>query len=210
MKNKKLIALAAAGVLALTAIAGGTIAYFTDTDGATNVITMGKVDIDFDEPGWENPDDVKPGDKYMKDPQITVVDGSEDAYIRAKVTISLTDLEGNPVIDPDTKLPIQPTAAELFEINDGWNPTPDADGYYYYNTSLAGPATVNLFKIKTDENGVEYTVQIPSSWGNKYADTKLIIDIQAEGIQADNFEPQMSGNNIVGWNGVTAETYPGN
>lgn len=206
MKNKKLIALAAAGVLALTGIIGGTVAYFTDTDDATNVITMGKVDVDLEEPGWEDPDDVKPGDQYMKDPQITVAADSEDAYIRAKVTISLKTKDGKDVVDKNGNV-IQPTAAELFEINDGWNPTADADGYYYYNTKLSGPSTVNLFKIKKDAAGNEYTVAIPSTWGNDYADTVLTIDIVAEGIQADNFTPEMNGSLVTGWNGVTPETY---
>ena len=47
---------------------------------------MGHVDVDLEEPGWENPNNVQPGNKYLKDPQISVVDGSEDAYLRAKVT----------------------------------------------------------------------------------------------------------------------------
>ena len=91
MKNKKLIALAIAGVLGIGAIAGGTLAYFTDSDNKTNVITMGHVDVDLEEPGWENPNNVQPGNKYLKDPQISVVDGSEDAYLRAKVTVTLKD-----------------------------------------------------------------------------------------------------------------------
>ena len=205
MKNKKLIVLAIAGVLGIGAIAGGTIAYFTDSDNKTNVITMGHVDVDLEEPGWENPDNVQPGNKYMKDPQITVVEGSEDAYLRAKVTVTLKDKAGNDVMVNGEQL--LPALSELVEINGGWNPTPDANGYYYYNTKVSGPTTVNLFKIKTDDKGNQYTVEIPMSWGNAYSDTVLTIDIVAEGIQADNFEPEMVEGNIVGWNGVTAETY---
>lgn len=205
MKNKKLIALAVAGILGIGAIAGGTLAYFTDSENKTNVITMGHVDVDLDEPRWENPNDVQPGNKYMKDPQISVVEGSEDAYLRAKVTVTLTDKAGNNIMVDGQQL--LPALSEVVDINDGWNPTPDADGYYYYNTKVSAPTTVNLFKIKTDEEGKQYTVEIPMDWGNDYADTVLTIDIVAEGIQADNFTPQMDGNNIVGWNGVTAETY---
>lgn len=204
MKNKKLIALAIAGVLGIGAIAGGTLAYFTDSDNKTNVITMGHVDVDLEEPGWENPDNVQPGNKYLKDPQISVVEGSEDAYLRAKVTVTLKDKNGNDVMVDGEQL--LPALSEVVDINDGWNPTPDADGYYYYNTKVSAPTTVSLFKVK-GEGDNKYTVEIPMEWGNAYADTVLTIDIVAEGIQADNFTPQMDGTNIIGWNGVTAETY---
>ena len=204
MKNKKLIALAIAGVLGIGAIAGGTLAYFTDSDNKTNVITMGHVDVDLEEPGWENPNNVQPGNKYLKDPQISVVDGSEDAYLRAKVTVTLKDKNGNDVMVDGEQL--LPALSEVVDINDGWNPTPDADGYYYYNTKVSAPTTVSLFKVK-GEGENKYTVEIPMSWGNAYADTVLTIDIGAEGIQADNFTPQMDGTNIIGWNDVTAETY---
>lgn len=204
MKNRKLIALAIAGVLGIGAIAGGTLAYFTDSDNKTNVITMGHVDVDLEEPGWENPNNVQPGNKYLKDPQISVVDGSEDAYLRAKVTVTLKDKNGNDVMVDGEQL--LPALSEVVDINDGWNPTPDADGYYYYNTKVSAPTTVSLFKVK-GEGENKYTVEIPMSWGNAYADTVLTIDIVAEGIQADNFTPQMDGTNIIGWNDVTAETY---
>ena len=204
MKNKKLIALAIAGVLGIGAIAGGTLAYFTDSDNKTNVITMGHVDVDLEEPGWENPNNVQPGNKYLKDPQISVVDGSEDAYLRAKVTVTLKDKNGNDVMVDGEQL--LPALSEVVDINDGWNPTPDADGYYYYNTKVSAPTTVSLFKVK-GEGENKYTVEIPMSWGNAYAETVLTIDIVAEGIQADNFTPQMDGTNIIGWNDVTAETY---
>lgn len=204
MKNKKLIALAIAGVLGIGAIAGGTLAYFTDSESKTNVITMGHVDVDLEEPGWENPNNVQPGNKYLKDPQISVVEGSEDAYLRAKVTVTLKDKNGNDVIVNGQQL--LPALSEVVDINDGWNPTPDADGYYYYNTKVSAPTTVSLFKVK-GEGEDKYTVEIPMTWGNDYADTVLTIDIVAEGIQADNFTPEMDGTNIIGWNGVTAETY---
>lgn len=43
--KKKILSLCVVGLLAVTAV-GGTLAYFTDTDGAKNVMTMGSVDID--------------------------------------------------------------------------------------------------------------------------------------------------------------------
>lgn len=50
MKKKKLVALGMVAAMAATAVVGGTLAYFTDTDSKTNVFTAGNVDIE----QWEN------------------------------------------------------------------------------------------------------------------------------------------------------------
>ena len=208
MKKSKLLAcLAMAGVLAIGA---GTYAIFSDkTVERNNIFTIGTgIDGEIFEPNWEGTEEkgveYRPDSTISKDPQISVVDGSEDAYLRAKVTVTLKDKNGNDVMVDGEQL--LPALSEVVDINDGWNPTPDADGYYYYNTKVSAPTTVSLFKVK-GEGENKYTVEIPMSWGNAYADTVLTIDIVAEGIQADNFTPQMDGTNIIGWNDVTAETY---
>lgn len=46
MNRKKLVALVMVLALAFTTLIGGTLAYFTDTDNATNTFTMGGVDIE--------------------------------------------------------------------------------------------------------------------------------------------------------------------
>ena len=43
--KKKIMAMCLVIAMAATAVIGGTLAYFTDTDSATNVMTMGNVDI---------------------------------------------------------------------------------------------------------------------------------------------------------------------
>lgn len=45
MNRKKIVALIMVLALAFTTLVGGTLAYFTDTDDAVNVMTTGKVDI---------------------------------------------------------------------------------------------------------------------------------------------------------------------
>ena len=72
----------------------GTLAYLTDTSGAVNTFTIGKVDIDLNESDIDDDNDTKkneykliPGMTYVKDPTITVEEGSEEAYIRMIVTI---------------------------------------------------------------------------------------------------------------------------
>ena len=43
--KKKLIAILMVAALAVTAVVGGTMAYFTDTDGDVNVMTLGNISI---------------------------------------------------------------------------------------------------------------------------------------------------------------------
>ena len=89
-------------VLLMVATIVGTVAYLTDTEEVVNTFTVGKVNItldeaDVDENGKviegnhrvkENRYHLVPGRKYVKDPTITVVKGSEKSYVRMLVTIN--------------------------------------------------------------------------------------------------------------------------
>ena len=57
MKNRKLVKGIALAAVITALAAGGTAAYLTDFETATNSFTVGKVDIDLDEPNWK-PEDV--------------------------------------------------------------------------------------------------------------------------------------------------------
>ncbi len=48
MKKKKILTMVAAVALVAVIGVGATLAYFTDKDSKTNVVTMGKVDIDLE------------------------------------------------------------------------------------------------------------------------------------------------------------------
>lgn len=95
--KKKIVALCLCVALAVVAIGGATLAYFTDTDEAKNTFTVGNVEIKLDETNVDDPqgDRVQensykliPGVSYVKDPTITVLKGSEDCYVRMKVTLN--------------------------------------------------------------------------------------------------------------------------
>ena len=76
---------------AMLAIAGfGTLAYFTDTETASNSFTVGKVDIGLEEENWEHKEEgesatVIPGTTIPKDPVVTIKEGSLESYIRMVV-----------------------------------------------------------------------------------------------------------------------------
>lgn len=199
--NKKLklglASLALVGVM----VVGGSLAYFTDTDTKTNVVTLGQVDgslkEDTDEEntkvtdeGIEYLDPVTPGKELSKKPYLSLAEDSEDAYARVKITVNGVDGEGvaiNPVV-----------LNELgFDFNnaEGWHFA--EDGYVYYNTKL------------TQENAttpyIFTTVTFPSKWGNEMANAKFEIVVKGELIQADNFTPTVVDGNITSWGDVTIE-----
>ena len=82
--KKKIIALCLIVALAATAVIGGTLAYFTDTDEATNTFTMGNVRIDLQETFDAQNAVLRPGsqstNKIEKKVWIENV-GSENAYV---------------------------------------------------------------------------------------------------------------------------------
>lgn len=193
MKKKSIITMVAALALVGAIGVGSTLAYFTDNDAATNVVTMGHVDIDLTEKSGDKItdagltfDQIVPGDVLSKEPIITVGSNSEDCYLRAKVEVEGLD---------DTHV------ADLFkdnniDIQNGW--VLSTDGYYYYQSVVKAEDEISLFK----------NVTIPTAWGNEVADAEFTIAIAAEAIQADHFTPATtSTGEINGWNGVTAETY---
>ena len=116
MNRKKLAALIMMLSLAITTMVGGTLAYFTDTDDATNVFTAGNVEIDLTETEVEydakgnlvstgnrmdvgkseneyNYGKLYPGMTVDKDPTIKNL-GSEDVFVAAKIVVtSAGDLE---------------------------------------------------------------------------------------------------------------------
>lgn len=172
MKKWKIVALCT--VLAcLSIVASGTLAYFTASETAHNVITSGGVAIqlhEFSERGneelvpWQDVDGVMPGAEISK--IVTVENtGASDAWVRVKVdkTIILADGEkGNPEV---MKLDIK----DAF-----WT---EQDGYYYYNDPLApGETTPPLFT----------TVTFDPKMGNEYQGSTAHIDVKADAVQVAN------------------------
>lgn len=108
MSKRKIMMLSLALCMVAILAIGGTLAYFTDTETATNVFTIGGVDITLFEskvkaeadaegfPGYVDDDgndrtvtentyaDLLPGSSICKDPTVTNV-GKTDAYIRVSV-----------------------------------------------------------------------------------------------------------------------------
>ena len=105
-KMKKVLALTACASMLVTASVMGTLAYLTSQDTVVNTFTVGKVNIELDEAkvntdgtyATNHANRVKaneyhliPGRTFYKDPTVTVLKGSEDAYVR--MLVKVTDME---------------------------------------------------------------------------------------------------------------------
>lgn len=191
MKKKVVLSVAAAALIGTLAV-GGTLAWFTDTETATNVVTTGKVDILWnengtdivgDETGLNLGENLVPG-KTMPKKAYVKNDGKSDAYIRAKILINVTEMKGTEEVK--VELPEGKNWSDYLDITgmkttgDGgvWSTTADANGYYYYNEIVgSGKATADFMTsvtLKAEE------------MNNFFADKKISIVLDAEAIQADN------------------------
>ena len=79
--KKKILALALVVILAITAVAGATLAYFSDTDEKTNVFFSGKVDITLNEVFDEETAQLIPGVDIQKDVTISLSQDSIESYV---------------------------------------------------------------------------------------------------------------------------------
>lgn len=93
--KKKITAIALVVCLVAVAVVGGSLAYFTDEEKATNTFTVGNVDITLTEPEWDaalkedaTAATLIPGRVIAKDPTITVEETSQRAYTFMKVELS--------------------------------------------------------------------------------------------------------------------------
>ncbi len=170
MKQKILLGVSALFVVGVMAI-GSTLAYFTASDQADNVITTGSVAIAVKEYSekdgiyteYTDPDyPIVPGDTVSKIVKIQNT-GTADAFIRAKIDIDAVD---GTKIDRDQI---------LCSIGDDW--TASDDGYYYYNKILS-----------PDEysGALMDSVSFDTSIGNELSQKEIHININAQAIQSRN------------------------
>ena len=93
--RKKLVIGLTASALCITSVVGGTLAYFTDKDIRSNVVTLGHVTGTLTETDEHKRDDnttgkdysnVKPGDVLSKDPTVRDLQMSRQQILRKLLT----------------------------------------------------------------------------------------------------------------------------
>lgn len=175
--KKKILALALVVVLAVTAVTGATLAYFTDKDDATNTFTVGNVSIDLTEPKWdangsEDAPEVYPGEALAKDPTVTN-DGANPCFVRISVT-------GWDCLNPAGAITYR---TDYVDGALGTNWVLHTDGYFYYTKVLAvGETTDALFD----------QIVIPTDLTNGNGETEYDIDVTAYAVQAQGAKPSFT------------------
>lgn len=165
-KKKMIVAAAACAMIGVMAI-GGTMAYLTDAETATNTFTIGKVQIDLEEPNYPGNDSAEvknlvPNQKVKKDPQIENT-GNNDAIVFLKVEIPTA----NVVVAADDGTKQAAAKTELFKLlgldTKNWTEISKDDTsatntvyVYAYNKALAKNAkTEALFNSVQLQNVIE-------------------------------------------------------
>lgn len=186
-----------AGALALASVVavGGICAYFTDTDHAPNVFTVGNgVNIKLDEPSWDDDDpnheNIVPNEEFAKDPTI-INEGSISAY--SFITVSVPYANTKVVAEDGSVSEAEDRELFSYDINDGWvqlgTPIKDTDAKtvthtYVYGTDTActplagGVSTSTLFDTVKFANIVE-------SDTSSIAGKTLTVDVKGYAIQSD-------------------------
>ena len=188
--KKKIIAVCLIVALAATAVIGGTLAYFTDDEVATNTFTVGNVDITLTEPNWEgsgsnDAPEVYPGEPLAKDPTVKN-DGANPCFVRIKVT-------GLDCLAPAGNITYR-TDYVPGKLGDHW--VLHTDGYFYYDQVLAVDATTDALFDQ---------IVMPTDLENGDAESEFNVVVTAEAVQAQGAKPSWSAvqtmtvADIAGW-----------
>ena len=175
--KKKIIAVCLIVAMAAIAVVGGTLAWFTDDEVATNTFTVGNVDITLTEPNWtstgsQDAPEVYPGEPLAKDPTVKN-DGANPCFVRIKVT-------GLDCLAPAGMITYK-TDYVTDKLGDNW--VKHTDGYFYYNKVLAaGDTTDALFD----------QIVIPTDLENGNAESEFDVVVTAEAVQAQGAKASWS------------------
>ncbi len=198
---KRSVLLILCAMLLVVASVFGTMAFLTDTASVKNTFTVGKVDIDLDETdvdeygvavtpaarAVENEYKLISGHTYIKDPTVTVVEGSEPSYVRAIVTISdIADLKAAFGVADDADINL----VEFLTWDDTfWTasaPTyADGKAVYIFEYKEAVDARDEVKVL--EPVFTNFTIADGATNAQLEALDDLEIDILAQAIQADGF-----------------------
>ena len=201
---KKAMLMTLCAIILVVATVFGTMAYLTSTDTVTNTFTVGNVAIKLDEAKVgtdgkaltgadatrvkENSYKLLPGHVYDKDPTVTVLAGSEESYVRMKVTFSKAN---------ELDAIFAPNGADLTSIFNGYDAanwiakgnTKDATANtrtyeFWYKEAVGAPTADVALDALFD------SITVPGSITKEQLATieGLTITVNAYAIQADGFD----------------------
>lgn len=202
--KKKIVALCLCVALAVVAIGGATLAYFTDTKTATNTFAMGDVKIKLDETNINDLDgdrvtsnayDVYPGAVVTKDPIVHNV-GKNGAYIRATVNVSnWMNLVAAYYPDFKATFPNDDYKAALNllvgTLGEGWSVVGVEAGDVFTIDQFDAKFVLKydgVLAAGADTTAMFQTVTIPAGIDNANASSFDEVKVVAQAIQADGFD----------------------
>lgn len=175
MKRKLL--LIAVVIICCATLGFGSVAYFTASAKAVNVITSGNIKIaiverQLDADGNlvaypDKPVAVMPGAEVSKIVAIRNEAGHE-AWVRAKVVVTVLDAEGKPLEIPNGLV-------TLGGVNAAWR---EKDGFYYYTKPLVGAAET--------ESLMETVAFDAEAMDNVYQGCTITVSVSAQALQVKN------------------------
>lgn len=184
---KKKVALTAAAVALVGTLAvGGTLAWFTDTEIATNVVTTGHVDISVMEK------DSEAGTYEEKNDSGLTLNGKyvPNATVDKFVTVKNNNNSSKAWIRVKIEMPESMNDAVLKGRDEKWikNTDDSTDEYYYYTEAVdANQSTEELITgIKLPNWGNNMTDQGTLNTETNKIDNGINIKVIAEAVQADN------------------------
>lgn len=201
MKKRTKLITAAVSLGALMTV-GGTLAWFTDSETATNTVTTGNVDVKITEalPTEEQQaeggftatvnelegltyEGIEPGTVIPKDPVIQYV-GASDAYVRYKVEVAGI---------PEENLKNVRFSRDGIDVTDQ---IMVMDGDYIYSTEIFKQGDFVTYGESVRDASALFT-EVVFDGGNEMADLQdIAITIQADAIQADNL-PDVDGDGKI-------------
>lgn len=176
--KKRIFALAVV-LICLSILASTTLAYFTDTGTARNVITSDGIDISVEE--WqETPDGLipYPGQPIMVMPGIsvskivTVRNQDAQSFVRAKLVLTLKDAAGNKMEIPSE------TMKKIIKLAMNAQDWTEKDGWWYYAGVVSTGAATKPLMTGVSFDGINMT--------NEYQKCTLGIHVYAQAVQAAN------------------------
>lgn len=214
MKKKQLATSVVACALVGAMAVGGTVAYLTDGETTTNTFTVGKVQVDLEEPHKPGPDTPRvPNEEMEKDPTVQNT-GNNKSIVFVAVDIPMDNL----VIADSTGKKQDAADVELFDfrakddvydsVNDGWVEISSdiaADKskrtyiYGFEDVLDADEKAPSLFDFVRMANIVEGQID----------EKQLHMPIRAYSIQADflqNSDNTTENDNIVVGDGMNKDT----
>lgn len=161
-----------AGMVLVVSIAGGTLAWFSQTDGVTNLFTSGSVKPQINET-------FDAGHTVKENVSIENT-GTLPAYLRAFVSVYWEDEKGNqlwdaPVLDTDYSIEWNVAASDAPAVPDaatGGQWLQGNDGFYYWSVPVEKKQGTGIL--------IDKALQIGMPTDGK----KLVVDIASQALQA--------------------------